>query len=728
MKQPAGLFASLRKRFGKSMKVAGSTSPKTGTLEDITQSNLDQALAALRQGQLDKAESLYKMLLQQQPDHPDALNLLGVVRAQCNDLAGAAELISRATKLAPDNTSAHSNLGNVLKALGKSDQALESYDRALRQDPKDAETLNNRGALLDEMGRVQEALESYDQALVLAPQFVQALFNYGNTLLRLNRYEQALQAFDKALAIQPQLPEVWANRGNVLEALERPEDALKSYTRALVIRPDFAGVLNNRGGLLRKLGAHEKSTTDYEKLIAVDPDFEYARGNKFYSSLLACNWHSFAADRENLFAAVRCGRRATIPFPFLLVSESGTDQLTCNRTYVAHKYPQHETSLWNGECYRHDKIRIAYLSADFHRHATAYLMAELFEKHDNTAFEVSAWSFGSNTRDDMRARLCKSFGQFNDVRAMTDGEAAVKIRKGEIDIAVDLKGFTDGCRTDILARRPAPVQVNYLGYPGSMGANYIDYLVADSIVIPPGHEKFYQEKIVRLPNCYQVNDSKRAISSVTPSRAEVGLPVSGFVFCCFNSNVKINPGIFGIWMRLLKGINGSVLWLLDDNHAARCNLRSEAHARGVSADRLVFAPRIALPDHLARHRLADLFLDTLPCNAHTTTSDALWAGLPVLTCMGDTFAGRVAGSLLRAAGLPELITHSLSDYEALALQLATDPDKLQTLKTKLERNRRTCALFDTDRFRRHIEAAYITMHERQQRGELPAAFDVAVKM
>jgi predicted O-linked N-acetylglucosamine transferase (SPINDLY family) len=366
---------------------------------------------------------------------------------------------------------------------------------------------------------------------------------------------------------------------------------------------------------------------------------------------------------------------------------------------------------------------VAYLSADFHDHATAYLMAEFFERHDSTRFETIAISFGPDRQDGMRQRLRQAFGQFIDVRGHSDAEVAQLLRSLEVDIAVDLKGYTQDCRTGILARRCAPVQVNYLGFPGTMGAPYIDYIVGDATVTPPGCERFYTEHIVRLPHSYQVNDRQRAIAAQTPTRQQQGLPDEGFVFACFNNNYKITPEVFGIWMRLLAQVQGSVLWLLADNDAAPAHLRSEAAARGIDSRRLVFAPRAPLPEHLARHRLADLFLDTLPYNAHTTASDALWAGLPVLTCLGASFAGRVAASLLRAAGLPELVATSLADYEALAFALATTPGRLAALRARLERSRLECPLFDTAAFVRSMERAYEEMVRRARAGETHRGLD-----
>jgi predicted O-linked N-acetylglucosamine transferase (SPINDLY family) len=351
-------------------------------------------------------------------------------------------------------------------------------------------------------------------------------------------------------------------------------------------------------------------------------------------------------------------------------------------------------------------------------------MAELFERHDRSRFEIIGVSFGEDDKSKMRKRLVAAFDEFYDVSEKSDEEVATLLHDLQVDIAIDLKGHTQESRPGILAYRPAPIQTSYLGFPGTMGTEFIDYIIADKTVAPFEHQPFYTEKIVHLPDCYQVNDSKRRIAERTPMRQEAGLPETGFVFCCFNNNWKITPDVFGVWMRLLHAVEGSVLWLLGDNESAERNLRKEAQARGIDPARLVFAGRLPLEDHLARHRLADLFLDTLPVNAHTTASDALWAGLPVLTCEGTAFAGRVAASLLNAIGLPELVTHRIEDYEALALRLAKDPCLLEGYRNRLATNRLTHPLFDTDRFRRHLEAAYLQLWEIWQRGEQPRSFAV----
>jgi len=399
-------------------------------------------------------------------------------------------------------------------------------------------------------------------------------------------------------------------------------------------------------------------------------------------------------------------------------------QLQCAKNYVAYKIPLRPQPFWTGEVWRHTKLRVAYLSADLHTHATAHLMAGLFEQHDRSRFEIIGISYGVDDHSEMRKRLVAAFDQFRDVRGNSDEEVAKLLHNLNVDVAVDLKGYTHDARPIILAYRPAPIQVNYLGYPGTMGAEFIDYIVADKIVVPFERQQFYTEKIVHLPDSYQINDTTRRIAEVVPDRQAIGLPQRGFVFCCFSNNWKITPEIFGVWMRLLHQIKDSALWLLRDNKSAELNLRNEAQKLGVDPLRLIFSGRLPLDQHLARHLLADLVLDTLPYNAHTTASDALWAGIPLLTCMGGAFARRVAASLANAAGLSELVATSLDEYEALALKLARDSVMLAEVKAKLARNRNTCPLFNTERFTRHIEAAYTAMWEIWQRGEIPRSFSV----
>jgi protein O-GlcNAc transferase len=603
-------------------------------------------------------------------------------------------------------------------------EAARLYGAILRaQSPRRFEALYFLGFIHFQRREFAEAERLMGEALTLNPRSPDAQYNRGCALQQLQRPAEALAAFDRALALKPDYADAIVNRGLALMALARPAEALAAFDLALKLEPRDTQALGNRGTVLFELQRYEDAAANYETLIALDPEFPYVLGSLAMARAYCCDWRHRAEADARLHKDIRAGKRVLSPHAATLISADPEDQLLSARVWVADRVPP-QPPLWRGERYRHQKIRVAYVSADFHAHATAYLAAGLFEAHGKDRFEIVAVSFGPDDGSAMRARLIRAFDRFIDARAMSDMDAARQLRGMEIDIAVDLKGFTQGSRAGVFALRPAPVQVNYLGHPGTMGAPYIDYIVADRTIIPEDRHRYYSEKIVRLPGSYQCNDNRRAIAARPQSRAEAGLPEDGFVFASFNNLYKITPEVFGVWMRLLAEVEGSVLWLLHDNPAAVANLRREAMARGADPARLVFAPRLPQEAHLARQRLANLFLDTLPCNAHTTASDALWAGLPVLACEGATFAGRVAASLNRAAGLSELVTASLGEYEALALRLAREPGYLVAITAKLATNRGGCALFDTARTTRHLEAAYTAMWERACRGEPPADFAV----
>ncbi len=462
----------------------------------------------------------------------------------------------------------------------------------------------------------------------------------------------------------------------------------------------------------------EDARDSYERALGIDAGLEYIYGAWLHSRMKICDWSGLDADAARLFEKIENGEPATLPFPLLALVDSPSLQRKAAEIWIDDKRPGSLALPPIAKRARPAKIRIGYFSADFHNHATSHLIAELFERHDRNRFEIAAFSFGPDNSDEMRKRIRAASDLFVDVRRATDKEIALKSRELAIDIAIDLKGLTQANRMGIFARRAAPIQVSYLGYPGTCGAKYIDYLIADATLIPPGSRQHYHEKIAYLPHTYQVNDRRRLIADRSFSREELGLPPAGFVFCSFNNNYKITRAGFESWMRILGQVDGSVLWLLEDNPTASRNLRMAARARGVSDERLVFAKRLPVAEHLARHRAADLFIDTLPCNAHTTASDALWAGLPVLTCIGEAFAARVAASLLRAVGLPELITDTRDEYETLAVELATNPRSLGQIKKVLAQNRLGTPLFDSQLFTAHIEAAYAQMHEKYQ-SDLP---------
>jgi predicted O-linked N-acetylglucosamine transferase (SPINDLY family) len=679
----------------------------------------NQALALLHQAKLAEAELICAEVLSQQPNHFDALHLLGIIAAQTQRTERAAQLIRKAIGLNPNIASAHSNLGHALTELKHPAEALASYDKAIILKPDYAEADNGRGVALLNLNRPTEALASYDKAIALKPGYAEPYNNRGTALLDQNRPADALASYDKAIALKPGHAKAYYNRGNALHDLKRYEEAVASYDKAIALQPQFAEAYVNRGNALQEAKRHEQAFASYDKALALDPDLDEVQGLRFHTKMHLCDWTNFDTEYAQLISSVRKGNIASPPFPLLALPSSPDDQLRCAKQYVAANVILCEEPVWQGERYNNERIRVAYLSADFRQHPGAYLIAGLIEQHDRSRFEIIGVSFGVDDRSKIRKRLVTAFDKFYDVQTKSDQEVAKLLRDLQVDIAVDRNGHTLGSRIGIFACRPAPIQVSFLGYPGTTGTQFIDYIIADKVVAPLEHQQFFTEKIVHLPDCYQINDSKRKIAENTPARQAVDLPDHGFVFCCFNNNYKIIPPMFDLWMRILKNVDDSVLWLLSANAAAESNLRKEAEARGIKSARLIFARRVPLADHLARHRLADLFLDTLPYNAHTTASDALWAGLPVLTCLGEAFAGRVAASLLNAIRLPDLITTTLEDYEQLAIQLATNPEKLPRRKRRLAENRLTTPLFDTELFAKDIEAAYTTMYKRHITGLAP---------
>ena len=667
---------------------------------------------------LNDAVASYDQAIALKPDFALAYNNRGNVLKELKQLDDALANYDQTIALKPDFAEAYSNRGNTLLELRQLDDAVTSYDRAIALKPDYAEAYSNRGNALQQLKQPDNAVGNYDQATALKPDYAEAYYNRGNALLEIRQLDDAVASYDRAIALKPDYAEACYNRGNALQELMRLNDAVASYNQAIALKPDYAEACYNRGNTLLKLRQLNDAVASYTKALALKPDGLFWLGMHLHTKMQICNWNAFDLHVSQLAEKIELHEKASSPFPIFAIADSLSLQKEAAKIYVQEKYPATYAFPAIAMRARHDKIHIGYYSADFHDHATACLMAELFETHDRSRFELIAFSFGPERTDGMRKRVTSAFDRFIDVRTQSDKKIALLSRELEIDIAVDLKGFSQDSRPGIFALRAAPIQVNYLGYPGTMGAEYIDYLIADRTLIPESSRPYYSEKIGYLPDCYQVNDAKRSIADKVFTRKELGLPETGFIFCCFNNNYKITPATFDGWMRILNKIEGSVLWLLEDNVTAVHNLRKEATKRGVDADRLIFAKRMPLPEHLARHRLADLFLDTLPCNAHTTASDALWAGLPVLTCMGESFAGRVAASLLNAIHLPELITATQDEYEALAIELAISPEKLRLIRKKLDQNRLTTPLFNTQLFTQHIEEAYRMMYERYQ-ADLP---------
>ncbi len=650
------------------------------------------------------------------------------------DLAGAAESYRRSLELAPDYADSLYNLGLVLRELGQLEEAERSFRRAAEIDPRDADALGHLATLLHETKRLEEAAHAYRLALEIAPDNAYLWLKLGGLGSQTGQMEEAVRCFREALARDPDLaaaPEfaiAQNDLGCALFGVERIDEAAECFARAVELQPGYANAHFNAGVVHSLRGEHELALTCAETALRLQPDDPTFAAKVLIELQNLCEWprldELYGLLRRN---ARRPEQRPVNPFCLLSIPSTAAEQLQCAAKFSAMQARTAAEACrdpgFRFERVARPRLKIGYLSADFHEHATAYLTAELFELHDRERFEVIGYSHGRDDGSPMRARLRRAFDRFVDLAQRSNVEAASAIHADGVDILVDLKGYTVHARTGIMALRPAPIQVNYLGYPGTMGAGFIDYLVGDRFITPAEHAHAYSEKLVRMPGTYQVNDRRRLVGE-TPARAALGLPERAFVFCCFNQTFKILPPVFDIWMRLLHAVPESVIWLLESSPAASRNLRKEAAARGVEPHRLIFAPKLPLQSHLGRLSAADLFLDTFPYNAHTTASDALWVGLPVLTCAGETFASRVAGSLLNAIGLPELVTGSMDQYERFALRLAREPANLKSFRDRLQQNRSTAMLFDTERFTRDLEKAYLQMWGVFLSGAAPAPIEL----
>jgi predicted O-linked N-acetylglucosamine transferase (SPINDLY family) len=713
------------------------------------------ALAAL--GWAEEAVASYDRAIAANPGFASAQDNRGNVLRQLGRLDQALESYDRALHLSPGAARVHYNRGVVLSDLKRHSEALASYEKAIALDAGFADAWLNRGISLLAVERFSAALESFDKALALSPGNIDMLGNRGTALWHLGRKADARAVFDSVLAarpdhassllsraillqetgdlksaltdydkitvLQPDNARAWNGRGAVLQAMKRPAEALADFEKALALDARLADALANRATIKWTMDGNQSGAlADIKAALAIDPCQSYARGELLHLKMYGADWEDFETEKSLVDEGVRKRDRVVRPFVYQAVSSSPADLQACSRIFAANLFPPSDSPPPFG--YSHEKIRVGYVSAEFREQATAYLMAGLYELHDRKKFEIIAIDNGGGDGSAMRRRLEASFDRLIYINQMTDDEAANRIRSEEIDILVNLNGYFGAPRMGVFARRAAPIQVNYLGFPATLGAPYMDYIIADRIVIPEEDRSSYDEKVVWLPHSYQVNDRKRAIAPDTPDRTALGLPPDGFVFCNFNQSYKITPDMFASWMRILKAVDGSVLWLLGSKPPFKSNLSRQAERHGIGPDRLVFAPQLPYARHLARIKQADLFLDSLPYNAHTTASDALWSGLPLLTCLGTSFPGRVAASLLGAIGMPEMVARTMTDYEKQAIHLARDAEALKTVRQKLAANRLTTPLFDTDRSRRDLESAYMAMWRGWRNGEPPRSFAV----
>jgi len=694
-------------------RLEGSAAAKAGT----------DPLAALvllyRQGRFDELVAAGTPLLASHPGSRPLLDLLGNAHAATKRFAEAEALFQRSTAIDPGRPDIFRNLGIVLRAQGKVAEALDAWDRALALQPDLGAVHLARARLLLDMGRAQDSIAAFQRVLALDPDHVEALTGLGMAFRARGEWTDAVETLTRAVAHRPDHAGLRLALGSALRELGRADEAIEQCRQAVAIDPGDASAHEGLAALYRDRKQLDLAVDSLSAVLAVAPHHDRARAQKLHLEAHMCDWSGIEAFRA-ISDRIGTGQSPVLPFAMLACEDNPDHQLRRAERWATHAFPNRAPPIPARPRAADSPIRVGYFSADFHDHATLLLTAGLFREHDLRRFDISIYSFGHQRSGLLRRKLTADVTHFHDVAHLGDADLTALARGHDLDIAIDLKGYTTDSRTGLFSRRLAPIQINYLAYPGSMGADFIDYMVADPIVIPATERAYYREKLIVLPHSYLANDNRREIPRPLSSRSDVGLPAQGLVFCCFNNSYKIGPAEFDIWMRVLAQAEGSVLWLLKGNDWAVTNLRREAEKHGIDPDRLVFAPPVSQSEHLARLVHADLVLDTFHYNAHTTGCDALWSGVPLVTMVGRQFAARVAASLLHAVGLPELVTGTTDDYEALILDLVRQPGRLAAIRAKLADNRLTAPLFDTPLYTRHLEAAYEIAWARKQRGE-PAA-------
>jgi len=647
----------------------------------LSKEQIDSVIALYSSGQYQEAIDQIKILNGLYPNVPFLFNLVGACYKELGQLEGAAKMFEAAVGIKLDYAEAHKNLGITLRDLGQKEQAIESLKKAIEIDSNYVDAYYNLAITFKDLDQVEESVQIYKKVIEINPKFAQAHNNLGNIYKGLGKNKEAIQSFEEAIKINPNFAEAFRNLGNSFRELQKREEALFCFECAKKIRPNM----------------------------------EFILGDILNSKMQLCFWDNLKNLLDELKHKINNSDKVIAPFPLLPLIDDPKLLRKNTEVFVNRVYPKNQILPLIESYKMRKKIRIGYFSADFRIHPVTTLTAELYEVHNRDHFEIHAFSFGPDTKDEMNLKVKAGVDHFHNVRSMSHQEITILTRSFEIDIAVDLAGFTADSAINIFAMSAAPIQLSYIGYLGTMAADYYDYLIADSVMIPKESQKYYSEKIVYLPS-FQVNDSKDLPPEITLTRKEVGLPGEGFVFCCFNNTYKFTPTVFDSWARILEQVEGSVLIIFADNEIAKTNLIKEISLRGIDEYRLIFGDHLTRKEYLARYRVADLFLDTWPCNAGTTASDALKMGLPLLTLRGQSFNSREAASILTSINLPELITNTPEEYEALAIELATHPEKLKAIKEKLASNLSTTLLFDTKRFTKNLESAYTQMYERHHEG------------
>ena len=671
-----------------------------------------------QQGKLDEAIGSYTKALAIESENAEAYFNMGNALKEQGKLDEAIGSYANALAIKPENAAAYFNMGNALKEQGKLDEAIEVYEKAIGLKPDHSLAYNNMGNALKEQGKLDEAIEAYTDALSIKPDHATAHNNMGNALRAQGKKDKAIGAYTKALAIKPDYADAYNNMGNALKEQGKLDEAIEAYTDALSIKPDHVMAYNNIGDALQRQGKLDEAIGAYEKALSIESHHVSARANKLYCLALVCDWSSLDIEKPRV-EELGIVEDSILPFTMIPLEDAPDRHRLRSELYARETYPNRALTLPEMPREKSNRLRIGYFSADFKEHPVAYLIAKVLEQHNRDKFEVFGYCLDGNPQTELRQRLINSFDYFADLNGLSDKDAALMARQDRLDIAIDLTGYTNGNRSGIFAYRAAPIQINYLGFPGTSGADYMDYIIADNYLIPDGSRHFYTEKPIYLPHTYMPTDNTRKFSKKPIDRGSLGLPEDAFIICCFNNNYKITSSEFDIWMRVLNKVENSILWLRSSNYWSEENIKKEAEKRKIDPDRIVFADRVPMDEHLTRQRFADLFVDTFNFNAHTTATEALWAGLPVVTKPGHGFAARVAGSLLNAVGLSELITDSENEYEALILNLATDKEKLSNIKKKLAANRLSEPLFDTEKYTIHLEDGYQKAYRRHFLGKDP---------
>jgi protein O-GlcNAc transferase len=681
----------------------------------------EKALNYQRLNDSKNTEHLCKYILNLYPDHLGAAVLLATIYINSENLIGKGiSLIQSVLKKEVKNFFIHNLHGVALMKIGKHQEAKQSFLNAIRLNPNDPDINFNLGVLSGSANEYSKAISFYSKCIEINHNYANAFFNRGNIYMdNLCEYESAIQDYQRFIELIPTTPFGYYNLGKALGLINRHDEALINYEKAITLNPAYAEAYINVGNILSALNRHDEALINYEKAITLKPDADYIAGWIMNSKKSQADWKGHDDLRENIIKGTTNLNNICHPFILLSVTDDLKIQRISAEIFLKKQISYMKTPTIYSMKYGHKKIRIGYFSSDFHNHATMHLMAEMLEKHNKETFEIIGFSFGRDIQDDWRIRAEKSFNDFYNVSNMSDEEIANLSRKLEIDIAIDLKGYTQENRFAIFFYRAAPIQINYLGYPGTLGAKYIDYIIADRNLIPENKKAFYSEKIIYLPGCYQPNCAERDVDQADISRKELGLPENAFVYCAFNNIYKITPQIFLSWTNILHKVNNSVIWILSDSKRTNENLLREFNAKGIDSQRIIFAKRMPIEKHLARLGLADLFLDTFPYGAHTTASDALRVGLPVLTMIGQSFASRVASSLLKQLELTELITEKEQDYESMAIQLGSNLKKFNSIKEKLSNNLQKTDLFNPKFITANIELAFEKVYDIYLNDEAP---------